>query len=88
MESKKSPARYEIKNNQEPCAVCGKYVPIYKYGGDSQPLCYKCANRGCEQIVRKEPKIGRNEPCPCGSGKKYKKCCIKTILENEIQKNN
>ena len=22
------------------------------------------------------PKIGRNEPCPCGSGKKYKKCCI------------
>lgn len=23
-----------------------------------------------------EPKIGRNEPCPCGSGKKYKKCCI------------
>lgn len=23
------------------------------------------------------PKIGRNEPCPCGSGKKYKKCCLK-----------
>ena len=26
--------------------------------------------------VRTEPKIGRNEPCPCDSGKKYKKCCI------------
>ena len=26
-------------------------------------------------IVREEPKVGRNEPCPCGSGKKYKKCC-------------
>jgi len=26
--------------------------------------------------VRTEPKIGRNEPCPCGSGKKYKKCCM------------
>lgn len=26
--------------------------------------------------VRTEPKIGRNEPCPCGSGKKHKKCCI------------
>ncbi len=25
---------------------------------------------------RDEPKIGRNEPCPCGSGKKYKKCCM------------
>lgn len=26
-------------------------------------------------LVRIEPKIGRNDPCPCGSGKKYKKCC-------------
>jgi len=25
--------------------------------------------------IKKEPKVGRNEPCPCGSGKKYKKCC-------------
>jgi len=25
--------------------------------------------------MRSEPKVGRNEPCPCGSGKKYKKCC-------------
>jgi len=24
---------------------------------------------------REEPKVGRNDPCPCGSGKKYKKCC-------------
>ncbi len=29
-----------------------------------------------EPIVNETPKIGRNEPCPCGSGKKYKKCCI------------
>jgi uncharacterized protein len=28
-----------------------------------------------ETYVRPEPKVGRNEPCPCGSGKKYKKCC-------------
>jgi uncharacterized protein len=28
-----------------------------------------------ETYFRPEPKIGRNEPCPCGSGKKYKKCC-------------
>ena len=26
-------------------------------------------------VVREEPKVGRNDPCPCGSGKKYKKCC-------------
>lgn len=27
-------------------------------------------------IVRDYPKIGRNDPCPCGSGKKYKHCCL------------
>ncbi len=26
-------------------------------------------------ITRESPKVGRNDPCPCGSGKKYKKCC-------------
>ncbi len=26
-------------------------------------------------VVRSTPKVGRNEPCPCGSGKKMKKCC-------------
>ncbi|HJZ13258.1 MAG TPA: SEC-C metal-binding domain-containing protein [Acidobacteriota bacterium] len=25
--------------------------------------------------VRNGEKVGRNDPCPCGSGKKYKKCC-------------
>ncbi len=28
-------------------------------------------------IVREGPKVGRNDPCPCGSGKKYKHCCGK-----------
>lgn len=28
-----------------------------------------------QQPVRKEKTVGRNDPCPCGSGKKYKKCC-------------
>ena len=34
--------------------------------GDLQPV---------QQVVRGSAKIGRNDPCPCGSGKKYKKCC-------------
>ncbi|MEM6802903.1 MAG: DUF1186 domain-containing protein [Bacteroidota bacterium] len=29
-----------------------------------------------ETFVRETPKVGRNAPCPCGSGKKYKKCCL------------
>ena len=28
-----------------------------------------------QQVVRSAAKVGRNDPCPCGSGKKYKKCC-------------
>lgn len=28
-----------------------------------------------ETVRREEPKVGRNDPCSCGSGKKYKKCC-------------
>jgi SEC-C motif domain protein len=31
-------------------------------------------------IVREEPKVGRNDPCPCGSGKKFKKCHGVTVV--------
>ena len=31
--------------------------------------------RVSKQYVNKEAKVGPNDPCPCGSGKKYKKCC-------------
>ena len=34
--------------------------------GERQPV---------QQVVRGSAKVGRNDPCPCGSGKKYKKCC-------------
>lgn len=30
-----------------------------------------------ETVRREAPKVGRNDPCPCGSGKKFKKCCEK-----------
>src|SRR5205085_4408879 len=29
-------------------------------------------------VRRSAPKVGRNDPCPCGSGKKFKKCCEKS----------
>jgi len=34
------------------------------------------AQKPSKQVTH-APKVGRNEPCPCGSGKKYKKCCLK-----------
>jgi preprotein translocase subunit SecA len=30
-----------------------------------------------EPVRNKGPRTGRNDPCPCGSGKKYKQCCMK-----------
>jgi preprotein translocase subunit SecA len=32
------------------------------------------SEEGHQPVVRDERKVGRNEPCPCGSGKKYKQC--------------
>jgi len=48
--------------------------------GEHDPHCRFCGTSAHSQparlpIVRAEPKIGRNQPCPCGSGTKYKKCC-------------
>lgn len=37
---------------------------------------YWLAQRSALAPVRAEVKIGRNEPCPCGSGKKFKQCCL------------
>jgi preprotein translocase subunit SecA len=34
----------------------------------------QAANQEHKPFVRNEQKIGRNDPCPCGSGKKYKQC--------------
>lgn len=38
------------------------------------PEMQEAARRGKRQPVKVEKKVGRNDPCPCGSGKKYKKC--------------
>jgi uncharacterized protein len=33
------------------------------------------ASRDARTVQRVAPKVGRNDPCPCGSGKKFKQCC-------------
>ena len=38
---------------------------VRRVGGDDAPI---------KTVKREEPKIGRNDPCWCGSGKKFKKC--------------
>lgn len=44
------------------------------FDADKQKELYKEQKRS-QTVVNEGPKIGRNDPCPCGSGKKYKKCC-------------
>jgi SEC-C motif domain protein len=44
-----------------------RHQGLWRYHSGEQP-------KG-ETARRAQPKVGRNEPCPCGSGKKYKKCC-------------
>ena len=53
-------------------------------GGNADPGAEAAMNAAlsaahAKPVVRDEPKTGRNDPCPCGSGKKYKKCCGKDL---------
>lgn len=57
--------RYVFRVNVVQRPVKQRQVVENKYAGREGPA----------QPVRREKKIGRNDPCPCGSGKKYKKCC-------------
>jgi len=53
------------KPSEEPHSSKGRAMQ-YSHGGSVERP---------ETIRREGKKIGRNSPCPCGSGKKYKKCC-------------
>ncbi|MFA9379710.1 MAG: preprotein translocase subunit SecA [Acetanaerobacterium sp.] len=55
-----------LRSKEEPKREQVADVSKASYGGDTSEK---------KQPVRKGAKVGRNDPCPCGSGKKYKKCC-------------
>ena len=56
---------HEIEQRKE------KELASVHMGGDES------SDSSAQTVKRDAPKIGRNEPCPCGSGKKYKRCCGK-----------
>ncbi len=56
---------------QTPRATLGGKTPAEFTQNDPSLLGLKKV----ETFRREQPRIGRNDPCPCGSGKKYKKCC-------------
>lgn len=65
-------ARYKVKG-QEKVAVHQEISEFVQKDGDW--LFKQGTIVGAQPIKRTEAKVGRNDPCPCGSGKKYKKCC-------------
>lgn len=71
----KTPAQREELSEQIPASVAW----IYRFW---QPYRRAVAERTIgTSFQREHPKVGRNDPCPCGSGKKFKKCCgASTVL--------
>ena len=61
----------------EPCITGGFYFDWYPQ--EKVRMRGKLINEGFtdQPYMREEKKVGRNDPCPCGSGKKYKHCCMK-----------
>jgi preprotein translocase subunit SecA len=62
----------ETARMEQQLARAAKNRPVIEGRGDVDGRVQQEAKP--KQVVRSEPKVGRNDPCPCGSGKKYKKC--------------
>ena len=45
---------------------------------EKKPVMFTNSPEGNAPTKNTKPSVGRNDPCPCGSGKKYKNCCGKT----------
>lgn len=71
--------RVQVKVVQEPYR--NPFRNITMYGGEYIPAMDVAEERdngrsSAQSTIQRKHKVGRNDPCPCGSGKKYKKCCL------------
>jgi hypothetical protein len=64
-------------NEPEPvkCVRC-QIRDATKTDGQGLAVCGWCVGGHAPTMVHDQPRVGRNAPCPCGSGKKYKTCCL------------
>ncbi|MHC4939643.1 MAG: SEC-C metal-binding domain-containing protein [Planctomycetota bacterium] len=62
-----------LRDQWQPSSLTHEDVSAYETEADQGPI--GSTPETVEPIRRETPKVGRNDPCPCGSGKKYKKCC-------------
>ena len=69
-----------VLNEKKSDFLLDKYIGIHKKINPASTLEYNGDDFDDTQpFVREAPKVGRNDPCPCGSGKKYKKCCGRNL---------
>ena len=64
-------AKFEMDGRPE------EHREIAYFVKEADAWLYESGDFKTETVVRTGPKVGRNDPCPCGSGKKYKHCCGK-----------
>ncbi len=67
-----------VEMNVEPTAFEFRHEEFSGLAGETPEVAEAAAaaaERPAQPYVREGRKVGRNEPCPCGSGKKYKRCC-------------
>lgn len=69
----------EFRGGSDPAVPVG---PQMARGAMPQAAPEPQQARKPETYRREAPKVGRNDPCPCGSRKKYKNCCMKKDMEN------
>jgi preprotein translocase subunit SecA len=60
-----------------------KQTFILSRGGDAQSAGGETEDGKGVTVRREGKKVGRNDPCPCGSGKKYKRCCL--LKETQVR---
>lgn len=68
------PVQTQVQSHLPTCEFCGKRTAI-KTDSQSRFMCRRCAEGGRVPIKSSGARVGRNESCPCGSGKKFKRCC-------------
>jgi len=73
-------AFYEEEGEEHSIRESSKFLKEngrWTYSEKQSTIHKKVHNEPQQPVVRDSPKVGRNDPCPCGSGKKFKKCCGK-----------
>lgn len=78
LRSYKEPVSPELREKLLHGVTAGATL-IYEYFAP-QRITYAKSQRQQSTVRHEQPKTGRNDPCPCGSGLKYKKCCGRAAL--------